>query len=177
MATCTTCSSEIAPGIRWCTICHTNIVDPAIGRLSSPGRRFGAYVLDIVVPFVAFLMMGIIAGLGGATGTDAGGGGGAFLGLALFLAYVVWALVLFARGTTPGKHLLGMRVVKEDGRHAGFLTMLFREWIGKWISGVVFGLGFLWILFDRDNQGWHDKIASTYVVEPATAARAAPVAV
>src|SRR5690606_15441256 len=60
---------------------------------------------------------------------------------------------------------------------AGFLTMLFREWIGKWISGLIFGLGFLWILFDRDNQGWHAKIASTYVVAPAAAARAAPVAV
>lgn len=53
----------------------------------------------------------------------------------------------------PGKNLLGMRVIKEDGRHAGFLTMLIREWVGKWISGLILGLGFLWILFDRDNQG------------------------
>src|SRR5690606_42164235 len=101
MATCTTCSSEIAPGIRWCTICHTNIVDPAIGRLSSPGRRFGAYVLDIVVPFVALLMISIIAGLGGATGTDAGGGGGARHGLALFLAFIVCALGLYAPRNSP----------------------------------------------------------------------------
>ncbi|MCL6558264.1 MAG: RDD family protein, partial [Firmicutes bacterium] len=46
----------------------------------------------------------------------------------------------------------------------GFLTMLIREWIGKWISGLILGLGFLWILFDRDNQGWHDKLMSTYVI-------------
>lgn len=71
---------------------------------------------------------------------------------------------LFSRGTTPGKNLLGMRVIKEDGQHAGFLTMLIRECIGKWISGLVFALGFLWILFDRDNQGWHDKLMSTYVI-------------
>ena len=58
-----------------------------------------------------------------------------------------------------------MRVVKEDGTNANFFTMLVREWIGKWISGLILSLGFLWILLDRDNQGWHDKLMSTYVVE------------
>jgi len=47
--------------------------------------------------------------------------------------------------------------------------MLFREWIGKWISALVFLAGFLWIILDKENQGWHDKLASTYVVEPAAA--------
>ena len=56
-----------------------------------------------------------------------------------------------------------MRVIKEDGTPAGFMTMLLREWIGKWISGLILLLGFLWILFDKDNQGWHDKLMSTYV--------------
>ncbi|MBI5649101.1 MAG: RDD family protein [Chloroflexi bacterium] len=32
-------------------------------------------------------------------------------------------------------------------------------------SGFVFALGFIWILFDTDKQGWHDKIAGTYVVK------------
>jgi len=83
----------------------------------------------------------------------------------LLLGYIVWELILFARGTTPGKKLLGMRVIKDDGTSAGFFTMLIREWIGKLISGLFLGLGFLWILFDRDKQGWHDKLMSTYVVE------------
>ena len=43
--------------------------------------------------------------------------------------------------------------------------MLVREWIGKPISMVVFCLGYLWILIDQDNQGWHDKLVDTYVVE------------
>ena len=73
--------------------------------------------------------------------------------------------MLFARGTTLGKAALGMRVVKEDGRPAGFLTMLFREWIGNLISGFFLGVGYLWIVLDRDRQAWHDKLASTYVVE------------
>ena len=47
----------------------------------------------------------------------------------------------------------------------GFFMMLVREWAAKWVSGLAFGMGFVWILFDRDRQGWHDKLMSTYVVE------------
>jgi uncharacterized RDD family membrane protein YckC len=43
--------------------------------------------------------------------------------------------------------------------------MLLRERIGRWLSGLVFGLGYLWILLDKDRQAWYDKLASTYVVE------------
>ena len=61
--------------------------------------------------------------------------------------------------------MLGMRVIKEDGSSAGFGTMLIREWIGKLISAMIFSLGFIWILIDKDKQGWHDKLMSTYVVQ------------
>ena len=166
MANCPSCNAEVAAGTRWCGICHTNVVDPGIGRLASPGKRLGAYLLDLLVPLIAILLIVVVAGASAATGSDAGAGLGAILGFLLFVAYIVWAFVLFARGTTPGKKLLGMHVIKEDGRNAGFLTMLLREWIGKPISGMILALGFLWILFDRDNQGWHDKLMSTYVVVP-----------
>jgi hypothetical protein len=56
-------------------------------------------------------------------------------------------------------------VIDEAGDPAGFFRMLAREWIGKPISMVVFCLGYVWILIDQDNQGWHDKLVDTYVVE------------
>ncbi|HEY4989416.1 MAG TPA: AIR carboxylase family protein, partial [Opitutaceae bacterium] len=31
-------------------------------------------------------------------------------------------------------------------------------------SVLALGLGFIWIAFDREKQGWHDKIAGTVVV-------------
>jgi uncharacterized RDD family membrane protein YckC len=31
-------------------------------------------------------------------------------------------------------------------------------------SVIVLFLGFLWIAWDQDKQGWHDKIAGTAVV-------------
>jgi uncharacterized RDD family membrane protein YckC len=86
----------------------------------------------------------------------------------LLLAYMVWALRLFARGTTPGKNALGMTVIDDRGNPASFGTMFVREWIGKLISGMVFALGYIWILLDKERQGWHDKLVSTYVVTRAS---------
>ena len=166
MAPCPTCQAEVPAGNRWCNICHSNVLNPAVGKLASPGKRFGAYFLDFILPIVAIMFIFGIGGVGYATGGERAGGSLAVLLVGgLLIAYVVYAIRLFANGTTPGKKMLSMYVVKEDGQRAGFLTMLFREWIGKWISGFVFLLGYLWILIDKDRQAWHDKLASTYVVE------------
>lgn len=164
MASCPSCGAEVPAGTRWCGICRSNALGAAIGRLASPAKRLGAYALDVLVPLVAFLVISGIWVLG-AYATQEQGSVGGVLGLGLFVAYVVWALRLFAKGMTPGKKLLGIRVVREDGRPAGFGTMLVREWVGKAISGFLLGLGYVWILIDRDNQGWHDKLLGTYVVE------------
>jgi len=39
----------------------------------------------------------------------------------------------------------------------------FLRGIGMIISGLVICLGYLWILIDENERGWHDKIAGTYV--------------
>jgi len=165
MATCTACNSEILPGARWCGICHTNAVSPEVGKLASPGSRLGAYILDWILPMMALFMIIVLGGIGGAAGAEDGAGLGIFLGFLLLLGYVIWAFTLFVNGTTPGKRMLGMWVVKENGQRAGFVTMFFREWVGKTISTWIFSLGFVWILIYQDNQGWHDKLMSTYVVK------------
>jgi len=79
----------------------------------------------------------------------------------LFLGIQIY---FWTKGTTLGKWLLGMWVVYEDGCPASFGTMLVRELIGKLISDLAFGLGYLWILLDAQHQGWHDKLVRTYVV-------------
>ena len=147
-------------------MCHANAADVAVGSLASPASRLGAHCFDALIPLVAFFLVAVLGllGLGAASEGYAAGFLGPILGVLLFLGYVVWALKLFGSGTTPGKNLLGMHVVREDGRRAAFATMLVREWVGKVISGLIFSLGYIWILIDPDRQGWHDKLVSTYVV-------------
>jgi len=82
-----------------------------------------------------------------------------------FVIYLAVNLYFWSKGKTLGKFVLGMRVYKTDGTPAGFGTMLLREIVGKFISGLVFSLGYLWIIFDREHQGWHDKIAGTVVLK------------
>lgn len=167
MGVCPSCESEVTAGSRWCTICHSNVVDPSVGKLATPGKRFGAYILDVAIPILAFFLIVASGGAVGSAASDSDEGLGFAIVIIFMLgfAYIIWALRLFAKGTTPGKNILGLYVVKESGERATFGTMFFREWIGKWVSGFVFGLGYLWILIDKDRQGWHDKLASTYVVD------------
>jgi len=68
-------------------------------------------------------------------------------------------------GRTPGKWVAGIKVVTEDGLNPGVAIAIPREVLGRWVSIFAFGIGLIWILFDKRNQGWHDKIAGTIVIE------------
>lgn len=84
----------------------------------------------------------------------------------LLLAYILIQLVFMAGGRSIGKKACGIKVVKKGNKDKVNLgIMIIRETVGKAISGLVFSLGFIWILIDSDNQGWHDKLMSTVVVE------------
>lgn len=66
-------------------------------------------------------------------------------------------------GQTPGKMILGLRVIQKTGDPMTY-GVAFLRWVGYIISGLIFDLGFIWIAFDGRKQGWHDMIAATYVI-------------
>jgi len=68
------------------------------------------------------------------------------------------------KGGTPGKLILGLRIVNEKGEYIGIPSALFR-YIAKIISALILGIGYLMIAWDAKKQGLHDKIAKTYVVK------------
>lgn len=84
----------------------------------------------------------------------------AVLSLLLPPVYTVffWTII----GQTPGKMLLGVRVVRPDG---GRLTLrrAFVRYLGYFVSAFLL-LGFVWVLVDNRRQGWHDKLARTVVI-------------
>jgi uncharacterized RDD family membrane protein YckC len=85
----------------------------------------------------------------------------------MWTAYVVAAaavnLAFEAYGWTPGKALLGMRVLRSDGHRPGVIHGAAR-YTGKFFSSMFLGLGYLWAAWDPRRQGWHDKFASSFVV-------------
>ncbi len=84
------------------------------------------------------------------------------VGLVLYGLY--YAVLTSRTGATIGKRVFGLKVVRADGTLPGFWRSLLRYTIGYWVSSLFFSLGFIWIAFDPNKQGWHDKIAGTYVV-------------
>lgn len=88
-----------------------------------------------------------------------------FILLAVPVAYH-WYFWTRRDGQTPGKFALGIRVIKSDGGQLGDVDAVIRA-IGYHVSAMVFGLGYIWTLFDKKNQTWHDKMARTYVIRAA----------
>ncbi|MBO9363093.1 MAG: RDD family protein [Thermoflexus sp.] len=134
-------------------------------ELASPFRHLMAILIEGMILSVATASMWISMECQAAEGA-----GSDFLALVSPLLYaaglIPWGIQLYfwSRGKSIGKWILGMQVVHEDGRPAGFGTMLVRELIGRPLSADPFYLGFLWILLDREHQGWHDKPVRTRVV-------------
>ena len=73
-------------------------------------------------------------------------------------------LFIGLKGQTLGKMAVGIKVVNARGSIPGLGDAALREILGKIVSTIVICLGFLWIIWDGRKQGWHDKIAKTYVV-------------
>ena len=155
-AFCSNCGTEVASRAHFCPSCQSFLATPMLGRLASAKRRLGAAFLDGL-----FKEGGLFGSIFWATVFP---GSGARIVAIMSTVYWISALFLWSRGTTPAKRLLGMTVITEDGEPAGFFRMAFRETIGKGISSIVFGLGLIAIPFDREKQGWHDKMFDTWVV-------------
>ena len=87
----------------------------------------------------------------------------------LFQVYIfIIAYVFFAWCWTRGGQTLGMRtwkmkLVNEDGSLVSWGSALLRFAIAI-ISWLVFGLGFLWSLWDKQHRTWHDIASKTKLI-------------
>ncbi|MFN8469494.1 MAG: RDD family protein [Caldilineaceae bacterium] len=86
-----------------------------------------------------------------------------WVGVAL-LASPIYFITLFATiGQTIGKAVMGVRVVRLDGRAMTFKSGTVR-WLGYFVSVITLGLGFAWVIVDSRRQGFHDRMANTSVI-------------
>jgi uncharacterized RDD family membrane protein YckC len=93
------------------------------------------------------------------------GADGAALGFVLLvpMAFGLYCAALWSLGgRTLGMMALGLRVVQGDGTPPGVGRSVVRA-LGYWVSAILL-LGFAWIAVDRRSQGFHDKLAGTFVI-------------
>jgi uncharacterized RDD family membrane protein YckC len=119
--------------------------------------RFFAILLDSVG---IAIVNGIITSILYQGDTTAASGLQTVLGVAYFVYF--WSS--YGKGQTIGMRALNIKVIKTDGSQLD-LVGAFIRYIGLVVSIAVVFIGVIWAAFDENKQGWHDKIANTYVVK------------
>ena len=123
-----------------------NVRRSAAGEpLATPAVRLGSYLLEILFLFVT-----------------------------LFIGWIIWALIVWGKGTTPGHQVLRLYIVEEQtGKTAGWGRMALREFVMKGLVGsflATITLGIYWIVdslfvIRDDRRTIHDMLSSTVVVQ------------
>ncbi len=69
-------------------------------------------------------------------------------------------------GASLGKSIMKIRVQDvETGANLTIGRAILRETVGKWLSNAALSLGFFWMLWDKNKQTWHDKLANSLVIK------------
>jgi uncharacterized RDD family membrane protein YckC len=143
--------------------------DPPVGQYAGAISRAVAFGIDVAIISVTVLVVAALA-----LTIEGFFPGRIFAGVRLAITIVTemigsvfaiaypiafWAVL----GETPGDMLMGLRIVRTDGKPMNLRRALLR-YVGCLLAALPLFLGFLWILVDDRRQGWHDKIAGTYVL-------------
>ena len=146
---CPNCGSALTAGSNFCASCGHQMGGAAGGAVAAAfGVRFVAWLID----FVILLVIGAFA----AAVIDLW-----FLGILIGATYTIgfWT----AAAATPGKMLMKLKVVDENGEPVQIDKALLR-YVGYWVSGIILFIGYLMIALRQDNRGLHDLIARTNVI-------------
>lgn len=121
-------------------------------KLADHGNRVVAFLIDSAV----------LAAIGGIFGANDAWLLGGIIGFLVSFGYQ-WVFLVRNNGQTPGKMVTGLRVIKSDGTPITDIDVVMRA-LGYLINSTLLGLPWLWAFIDPMHQGWHDKLARTYVV-------------
>ena len=163
---CPDCGRDNPAEARYCGACGaalevSSLAEPvstaAVALVDYAGFwiRFAAWIIDTVIVWLGIVALSALSLFGGFYTASFP---------VLLLGPLYFVLLTGLRGQTLGKMAVGIRVVGRDGQAPGLGYAALREIVGKFVSGIAFLIGFLWIAWDGRKQGWHDKIAGTHVV-------------
>ena len=205
-AYCPKCGSPLSPGAPFCANCGAAVTSAQFGSahgggLVAPayagfGSRLGALILDGLLLAVPGVILAIVILASVFSSIDFATFDGTFTGdvqrdlqrrviaaqlLGATLALAYYTLTIGISGQTIGGRIVGIRVIRTDGRSLTMSGALIRALVGvglynalsimggfvpavSFLSFILFLLGYLWMLWDSQKQTWHDKAASSIVV-------------
>lgn len=129
------------------------------------GLRYGAWMFDFLITLIAIMVFTFV--VTAASKRSVVGSNTDLLivaGLTLLLFVLNFVVLAGIGGQTAGMRILGIYIARVDGKPFTMKQALLRHMIGYPLSTAALFLGFLWMLWDPRQQGWHDKLARTIVV-------------
>ena len=135
---------------------------PAVQSGSGPSGPRAGFWRRFAAAFIDGVILGIVQGILTAILSDS-------IGVAYLLSTLItWGYYTYfeggPRGQTVGKMALSIRVIDfKTGGPIGYGRGFVRQLV-KIVSGAVILIGYLWMLWDKEKQTWHDKAAGSVVV-------------
>ncbi len=125
--------------------------------------RLAAYLIDLIIVAAAAAPLSLLLSLI------------PFMGYKVFFTFTAKAIIIYLlkalyfvlflklRGATPGKLAMRIQVVKKEGE-ISWIDAVYRETVGRYLSGLVLCIGYLMVGFSRTKQGLHDMLCDTVVI-------------
>lgn len=133
--------------------------------------RLAAYLIDSIIVFAALLAVRVVMSgfMAAVKGTVLGGNILFQYNLKDLILYaaeaIYFILCTYYTGTTLGKKALNLRVIRADGEEKlGLLTVVYRETVGRFLCGVIMGIGYIMVGIDKEKRGIHDILCDTRVI-------------
>jgi uncharacterized RDD family membrane protein YckC len=123
------------------------------------GARLGGFLIDGIILAVVNSIVGAVFGAGPGEVNPSATAINTAIGLAYFIYFEGGAT-----GQTLGKKVVKIRVVDfQTGGPLGYGKAVGR-YFARILSILPLGLGYFWMLWDKEKQTWHDKLAGSVVV-------------
>ena len=80
------------------------------------------------------------------------------------LSLVYFVLMTYFSGATLGKKALKVKVIKQNNEKLSLIDVIYRESIGRYLSGLIVFIGYIMIAIEKKKRGLHDILCDTFVI-------------
>lgn len=143
------------------------------GVAPSYDRKYGGFwirvlakILDTLFIQIGSLIIGFIVGF--IVPLVAPGNAAAVSIAAMALSLIIWlwyiTYTVAKYGATPGKMIIGYKIVRTDGSKLTYLRAFARIW-AEMLSAIILYIGYMMAGWDKEKRALHDIICDTRVVK------------